>query len=86
MAELNLRREIKLALRDVWPVFWSKHPAIAPLFDRALVLDAVVDRFRDDPEYLHVMADAMAARVPYQQLMILIRRLTTNSLELAVRA
>jgi hypothetical protein len=76
MTNNDLRREIRRALRTVWPAFATAHPRLAMLMDDDLVLDAAVERFGDDADYQDALADAAARRVADWEMAKLIRRLT----------
>ncbi len=60
MASIDMKEEVRRAVRDEWPRFADRHPRLAAVLDETLVTEAAIDSIADDPEYQEAMNTAAA--------------------------
>ena len=78
---MELRDELKQALRVMWPGFAARRPGLARCMDSDLVLEAADEDFADDADYQHALADGTARGLSQREMRRLVRGLVRDWLE-----
>ena len=58
MIRIDLREEVNKALAMEWDAFAARHPRLAKVIDRTLLLEEAVQRIDESPEYRLAMERA----------------------------
>ena len=58
---INLKEEVRRALKVEWPAFAASHPKLAAVLDETILVDPAMQSLADDPEYVEAMQTAAAA-------------------------
>ena len=57
---INLKDEVRRALKTEWPAFAASHPKLAAVLDETILVDPAIQSLADDPEYVEAMQTATA--------------------------
>jgi hypothetical protein len=57
---INLKDEVRRALRTEWPAFAASHPKLAAAIDEGVLIDPAIRSLADDAEYVEAMQTAAA--------------------------
>jgi hypothetical protein len=57
---INLKDEVRRALKTEWPTFAASHPKLAAVLDETILVDPAIQSLADDPDYLEAMQTASA--------------------------
>lgn len=60
MDTIDLKREVEQAIQTQWPAFAARHPHLASALDQELLVEQVMTRLADEPEYRQAMERAAA--------------------------
>lgn len=58
MNTIDLKEQVRLALKTEWPAFAEAHPRLAAVMDESLLLEPAVAALNDDPEFREAMETA----------------------------
>jgi hypothetical protein len=72
---IDLRKEVREALDLEWAGFAQRHPRLASVIERELLVEEAVATLAEDAAYRRAMAEAAAAAVGAGLISQLIRRL-----------
>jgi len=74
MNRINLKEEVRRAMRGEWDTFAARHPRLAKVLDESLLVEEVSESLARDQEYQAAMNDAVAAGLAIEALGDLLRR------------
>jgi len=57
---INLKEEVRRAIKAEWPAFAASHPKLAAVLDETVLLDPAMQSLADDAEYVEAMQTATA--------------------------
>ena len=57
---INLKEEVRRALKTEWPAFAASHPKLAAVLDETILVDPAIQSLADDPDYVDAMQTATA--------------------------
>lgn len=57
---INLKEEVRRALKTEWPTFAAAHPKLAAVLDETILVDPAIQSLGDDAEYVEAMQTAAA--------------------------
>ena len=57
---INLKEEVRRALKTEWPAFAASHPKLAAVLDEQILIDPAIESLADDAEYVEAMQTATA--------------------------
>jgi hypothetical protein len=57
---INLKDEVRRALKMEWPAFAASHPKLAAVLDETILIDPAIQSLADDAEYVEAMQTATA--------------------------
>jgi hypothetical protein len=57
---INLKEEVRRALKTEWPGFAASHPKLAAVLDETILVDPAIQSLADDAEYVEAMQTAAA--------------------------
>ena len=57
---INLKEEVRRALKMEWPAFAAAHPKLAAALDETILVDPAIESLADDAEYVEAMQTAAA--------------------------
>jgi len=60
MNAIDLRNEVKKAIRSEWSAFTASHPRLAEVLDETVLLAPAMQSLADDREYIEAMQAATA--------------------------
>jgi hypothetical protein len=81
MGSVDIKDEVRRAVRDEWPRFADRHPRLAAVLDETLVTEAAIDSIADDPEYQEAMDTAAAVGAGAEVVATVIHRLVARWLK-----
>lgn len=58
MNTIDLKEQVRRALKTEWPAFASNHPRLASVLDETLLLDPAIEALNDDPDFRQAMETA----------------------------
>jgi len=76
--QINLKEQVRAAIRSTWPEFAESHPHLAAVIDEDLLVEGAVANLADDPEYQQAIRNADAAGTVAQGIADLIVRLVNR--------
>ena len=74
MTRINLKEEVRRAIRSEWEGFAARHPRLAKVLDESLLVEEVCESLVRDAEYQAAMNDAVAAGLAVEAVGDLLRR------------
>jgi hypothetical protein len=60
---IDLKEEVRRAVRAEWPAFASSHPRLAAVVDETILIDGAMSALGEDSEYQSTMEQAAAAGI-----------------------
>ena len=57
---INLKDEVRRALKMEWPAFAASHPKLAAVLDETILIDPAMQSLADDTEFVEAMQTATA--------------------------
>jgi hypothetical protein len=61
MNSINLKEQVRVAIRSEWSRFQQEHPHLAAAIDQEILIERAACAIADDPEYQQAMVQASAA-------------------------
>jgi hypothetical protein len=58
MNTIDLKEEVRRALKSEWPRFAIEHPRLAAVMDESLLLEPAIEALNDDAEFREAMETA----------------------------
>ncbi|WP_428940573.1 hypothetical protein [Fontivita pretiosa] len=75
MNSIDLKEQVRVAIRSEWSRFEQEHPHLAAAIDQEILIEQAARAIADDSEYQQTMAQAAAAGMIASGASDLIRRL-----------
>ena len=57
---INLKEEVRRAIKTEWPTFAASHPKLAAVLDEQVFVQPAIESLADDPDYVEAMQTATA--------------------------
>ena len=57
---INLKEEVRRAIKVEWPTFAASHPRLAAVLDETVLVEPAIQSLADDAEYVEAMQTAAA--------------------------
>jgi hypothetical protein len=58
MNTIDLKEQVRRALKTEWPAFALDHPRLAAVLDESLLLEPAIEALNDDPDFREAMETA----------------------------